>query len=165
MYSGDLETKDVSMENETFYVEIDGESIELKEKILESGKRMSEIMIPVIANAEFSEFKENLKSTKLTEEARLLGMDVFRAIPLLEAEGRAFDIIFMDPPYDKELEKQVLVRLADSCLVDEQTLLVVEASLQTDFSYLEELGFEVFREKKYKNNRHMFIQTLENEPA
>ncbi|MBR6642169.1 MAG: 16S rRNA (guanine(966)-N(2))-methyltransferase RsmD [Lachnospiraceae bacterium] len=109
--------------------------------------------------------KENLKSTKLTEEARLLGMDVFRAIPLLEAEGRAFDIIFMDPPYDKELEKQVLVRLADSCLVDEQTLLVVEASLQTDFSYLEELGFEVFREKKYKNNRHMFIQTLENEPA
>ena len=109
--------------------------------------------------------KENLKTTRLTEEARLLGTDVFRAIPQLETEGKAFDIIFMDPPYDKELEKQVLTRLAESCLVDEQTMLVVEASNQTDFSYLEELGFEIFREKNYKNNRHVFIQTLENEPA
>lgn len=109
--------------------------------------------------------KENLKTTKLTEEARLLSMDVFRALPLLEAEGKAFDIIFMDPPYDNELEKRVLEHLADSCLVNEDTLIVVEASLQTDFSYLNGLGFELFREKNYKNNRHVFIQTWENEPA
>lgn len=109
--------------------------------------------------------KDNLKTTKLTEEARLLSMDVFRALPLLEAEGRAFDIIFMDPPYDKELEKQVLTWLAASCLVNEETMIVVEASLQTDFSYLDDLGLEMFREKKYKNNRHVFIQTQENEPA
>lgn len=109
--------------------------------------------------------KENLKTTRLTDEARLLSMDVFRALPLLEAEGKAFDIIFMDPPYDNELERRVLTQLADSCLVNADTLLVVEASLQTDFSYLEELGFELFREKKYKNNQHVFIQTQENEPA
>ncbi len=109
--------------------------------------------------------KENLKTTKLVEEARILSMDVFRAIPLLEAEGKAFDIIFMDPPYDKELEKGVLERLTGSCLVNKDTLIVVEASLQTDFSYLGELGFELFREKKYKNNQHVFIQTWENEPA
>ncbi len=109
--------------------------------------------------------KDNLKSTRLSDEARLLSMDVFRAIPLLEAEGKAFDIIFMDPPYDNELEHRVLERLADSCLVNEDTLLIVEASLQTDFLYLNELGFEMFREKKYKNNQHVFIQTRENEPA
>ena len=109
--------------------------------------------------------KENLKTTKLTEEARLLAMDVFRAIPVLEEEGKAFDIIFMDPPYDKELEKQVMERLSDSCLVNDRTMVVIEASLQTDFSYLEDLGFDLFREKKYKNNQHVFIQTLENEPA
>lgn len=109
--------------------------------------------------------KENLKNTKFTEEARLLAMDVLRAVPQLEAEKKEFDIIFMDPPYDMELEKQVLTRLAGSCLVSEQTWIVVEASLQTDFSYLEELGFELFREKKYKNNQHVFIRTIENEPA
>ena len=109
--------------------------------------------------------KENLKNTRLTEEARLLGMDVFRALPTLEAEGKAFDIIFMDPPYDKELERRVLEYLADSCLVNEDTMIVVEASLQTDFSYVDGIGLEVFREKKYKNNQHVFIQTQEKEPA
>ena len=109
--------------------------------------------------------KENLKNTRLTEEARLLSMDVLRAIPQLEAEGRAFDIIFMDPPYDNELEKRVLELLADSCLVNADTIIVVEASLETDFSYLENLGFDLYREKKYKNNQHVFIQTLEDEPA
>jgi len=109
--------------------------------------------------------KENLKTTRFTEEARLLSMDVFKAIPLLESEGKAFDIIFMDPPYDNELEKQVLEQICDSCLVNEDTLIIVEASLQTDFSYLENLGLEMYREKRYKNNRHVFIQTQENEPA
>ncbi|MBP3570265.1 MAG: 16S rRNA (guanine(966)-N(2))-methyltransferase RsmD [Lachnospiraceae bacterium] len=109
--------------------------------------------------------KENLKTTRLTEEARLLSMDVFRALSVLEAEKKAFDIIFMDPPYDNELERRVLTQLADSCLVNEDTLIVVEASLQTNFTYVNELGFEVFREKKYKNNQHVFIQTQEQEPA
>ena len=107
--------------------------------------------------------KENLKTTKLSEEARLFSMDVFAAIPKLEAEGRAFDIIFMDPPYDNKLEKKVLTRLAESCLVNEDTILIAEASLQTDFSYLNELGFELYREKKYKNNQHVFIRLKEKE--
>lgn len=109
--------------------------------------------------------KENLKHTRLMDEARVLGMDVFQALLQLKAEGKPFDIIFMDPPYDNDLEKRVLEQLASSCLVNEDTLIVVEASLKTDFSYIENLGLEVFREKKYKNNQHVFIQTQENEPA
>ena len=109
--------------------------------------------------------RENLKTTKLTEEAKLMAMDVRRAITELETAGNPFDIIFMDPPFDNELEKQVLFQLASSPLVDADTLIVVEASLQTNFGYVDKLGFEVTREKKYKNNQHVFIQRQENEPA
>jgi len=109
--------------------------------------------------------RENLKTTRLTEEARLLAMDVRRAVTVLEEEGTPFDIIFMDPPFDKELEMQVLHQLAASPLVTEETLIVVEASLATGFGYLDKLGFEITREKKYKNNQHVFIQRKENEPA
>ena len=42
--------------------------------------------------------------------------------------------------------------------VTEDTLIIVEASLNTDFSYLPQLGFELVREKKYKTNKHVFIQ-------
>ena len=62
-----------------------------------------------------------------------------RHFALWKGEG-AFDCIFMDPPYNQELEQQVLEYLADSTLVDEHTLIIVEADLHTDFAYLDSLG-------------------------
>jgi 16S rRNA G966 N2-methylase RsmD len=90
-------------------------------------------------------------------------VEVSRLAAVLETDEA--DIIFMDPPYDRGLEKSVLEKLAGSALVTEDTWIVVEASLQTDFSYLDALGMEIFREKKYKNNQHVFIQLQVNEPA
>ena len=43
-------------------------------------------------------------------------MDVMTALYKLEGE-KQFDYIFMDPPYDRELEKKVLEYLSDSSLV------------------------------------------------
>ena len=85
-------------------------------------------------------------------------MDVFRALDTLDFRGESFSLIFMDPPYDRGLEKEVLSRLKASPLVTEETLLIVEASLETDFSYLEEFGYEVVKRKEYKTNVHMFLQ-------
>ena len=36
--------------------------------------------------------------------------------------------------------------------------IVVEASLDTNFDYLDELGFEIDKFKKYKTNMHVFIR-------
>ena len=64
----------------------------------------------------------------------------------------------MDPPYDQEHERRVLEMLRGMKYVTEDTMIIVEASLDTDFSYLPQLGFELVREKKYKTNKHVFIQ-------
>jgi 16S rRNA (guanine(966)-N(2))-methyltransferase RsmD len=104
--------------------------------------------------------KENLKTTRLTEEARILGMDVFRAIPQLEAEGKAFDIIFMDPPYDMGHEQSVLSVLANMRYVTDETLIIVEAALKSDFDWADALGFEVLKEKKYKTNKHVYLRRV-----
>ena len=64
----------------------------------------------------------------------------------------------MDPPYNKELEKEVLIALSDSDILKEDTLIVVEASNDTDFDYLTELGYEIVKEKIYKTNKHVFIK-------
>ena len=105
--------------------------------------------------------KDNLKITRFTKEARLLESDVFFALKRLEAEGKPFDLIFMDPPYNKELEKRVLETLANSCLADEDTMIIVEASAQTSFSYVEALGFYIQKEKSYGSNKHIFIKKHE----
>ena len=78
----------------------------------------------------------------------------------LKSDTRRFDIVFMDPPYDNELECQVLEYLKDSTVVDENTLIIVEADLQTDFGYLESLGYRLLRSKEYKTNKHVFLERV-----
>jgi 16S rRNA (guanine966-N2)-methyltransferase len=66
----------------------------------------------------------------------------------------------MDPPYNQEYEKRVLEILKGVSYVDEDTLIVVEASLDTDFDYAEALGFAVEKEKLYKTNKHVYIKKI-----
>lgn len=101
--------------------------------------------------------KENLVFTKTMDRAEVQKCDVLTALHRMEGQ-KPFDIIFMDPPYNQELEQQVLSYLAGSTLADEYTVIVVEASLETDFSYLEDMGFHAYKYKKYKTNQHVFLQ-------
>ena len=102
--------------------------------------------------------RENLSRTRLEEGALVLNCDVIAGLKKLEGRNPRFDIIFMDPPYDKELEREVLEYLKSSSLLKEDTLMITEASLQTDLSYVNELGFTILKEKCYKTNKHIFIQ-------
>lgn len=101
--------------------------------------------------------EDNLKFTRLADRGEVWCKDVFQAVASLENE-EPFDCIFMDPPYNQELEKQVLELLKDAKFVNEDTRIIVEASLETDFSYLEEMGFSVDKIKRYKTNQHIFIR-------
>ena len=64
----------------------------------------------------------------------------------------------MDPPYGQDLEKQVLSVLKGYRYIHEDTLIIVEADLFTDFSYAEDMGYQILKEKKYKTNKHVFLQ-------
>lgn len=101
--------------------------------------------------------KENLKFTRLEHKAITMTRDVMTALYQLEGE-KAFDFIFMDPPYNRGMEKNVLEYLAGSQLIYEDTVIIVEASKETDFAYLEEIGFTLVKEKVYKTNKHVFIE-------
>lgn len=104
--------------------------------------------------------KENLKKTKLKDDGRVFVCDVLSAIESLDKENKPFDYIFMDPPYNKELEREVLEKLKGTSLVDEYTTIIVEASLETKFDYLEDMGYKLIKCKKYKTNVNMFIEIL-----
>ena len=77
----------------------------------------------------------------MKDKARVITGDCVAAIDSLERSGLVFDIIFMDPPYGKLLEKQVLNRLASSGIVDKNTWIIDSV-------------------KKYKTNKHTFIQEI-----
>lgn len=101
--------------------------------------------------------RENLQKTKFSDSAVVLECDVISAIKKLDGKEKPFDFIFMDPPYNNQHEKNVLDALKGTSLVDEYTTIIVEASLETDFSYIEEMGYKLLKRKEYKTNVHMFI--------
>ena len=100
--------------------------------------------------------KENLVKTRLGENALIMAEDVFTALKKMEG-SQQFHYIYMDPPYNQQLEKKVLEYLAESELLHEDGVIVVEASKETDFTYLEDWGYYLIKRKEYKTNMHLFI--------
>lgn len=124
---------------------------------LESLSRGGEYSVFVENNRKAAKcIEENIQFTKFDKNARLIVSDVVSALYTLEGKYK-FDIIFMDPPYNKELEKEVLNYLSTSSLLKPDTKIIVEASVETKFDYVEELGFEIIKYKKYKSNVHVFL--------
>lgn len=104
----------------------------------------------------------NLAFTRLADQAEVMQCDAMTALARLDGQA-PFQIIFMDPPYGKELERAVLEMIAQRrpSFVTEETTIIAEAGLKTDFSYAEALGYELLREKEYKTNKHVFLRLAE----
>lgn len=100
--------------------------------------------------------KDNLKFTRFEDQAVVLSQDAF--LSLNNIYEKEIDVIFMDPPYRQEMEKQALQLLKTMKYVTPDTLIIVEASKETDFSYLDEMGYDLVKEKIYKTNKHLFIR-------
>ena len=104
--------------------------------------------------------ERNVAFTKMGEVSTILKTDVAAAIPMLSG-GEPFDVVFMDPPYLQGLEKDALLALEKSGCVHADTLYVVEASKETDFSWLDNSGFSCIKWKTYKTNEHLFLKRKE----
>lgn len=105
--------------------------------------------------------RDNLIHTKLINDAQVLETDVISALRKLGLESRKFDYIFMDPPYNKGMERAVLAELDHLDLLKENTLVIAESSLQTEIQ--EELfeHLKVLKIKEYKTNKHTFLQKVQ----
>lgn len=103
--------------------------------------------------------EDNLVHTKLKDNGRVLRQDVISAIMSLDGKG-VFDIVFMDPPYNKGFEENALKTLRNSNIINEESIIIIEASLDTKYDYIDEYGFSLIREKQYKTNKHIFLKRI-----
>ncbi len=125
---------------------------------LEAVSRGAKMSIMVEKDREaISCIEDNIRFTKTEDKCKLIKTDVISALRRLEG-SYVFDYVFMDPPYGKLLEKDVISYLSKSSLINSDSTIIVEADLDTDFEYLKDLGFYELRYKKYKTNAHIFIK-------
>jgi len=70
--------------------------------------------------------QRNLIQFGLEEKSEILPMDANRAIGVLKQRGKFFDLIFVDPPYEKGLIERTLTKLNSHQIYHGDSLLVIE---------------------------------------
>ncbi len=100
--------------------------------------------------------ESNLKKTKIIENNTILKYDYIRAIQLLE--NQQFDFIYLDPPFNNNIEMDVLTEISRAGILKEDGLIICESSVNTDFEDIISLGLEIKREKRYKYCKFTFIK-------
>ena len=107
------------------------------------------------ANNAYKCILENIKTTRFEDVATVIKSDV--VIGLRNIHEEEADIIFIDPPYHDDLYQRTLIQLGSMNYVTNNTMIIIEAPIEMDFSFTDDLGFEVRRVKEYKTNKHVFI--------
>ena len=97
----------------------------------------------------------NLRSCGYAERSRILNFDFRRALSMLSAENRGFDLVFVDPPYEfyEKTEPKELAREIRS-VVGEKGVMVIE---HPSGNIVSSEGFDV-RTRKYGGTSVSFLR-------
>ena len=99
--------------------------------------------------------KQNIHFTKFEEESEIVRSDVISYLNRLSTVDA--DIIYIDPPYCKGLEREAVEILDRKTFKNKDIKIIVEARLDEDMSYIEDTGFVIYKIKNYKTNKHVFL--------
>lgn len=70
--------------------------------------------------------RENTDALGFGEQAEILAMPVARAVQTLGKSGRAFDLVFADPPYAARVVQEVIEQVVGNRLLSPEGTLVIE---------------------------------------
>lgn len=100
--------------------------------------------------------EENLDRIGASDDAVVLQGDVVESLPLIYDDP---DLWFLDPPYDSGLDAQTLREMAESPIVTEDAMVVLEQStLQENIPELEE--FRIEDQREYGKTRLIYYRRL-----
>ena len=74
--------------------------------------------------------RENVRRLDLTDRTKVWIMPVARALRLLMRQGETFDLIFLDPPYEKQWIDKTLKIIAQGELLRKSGVLIAEHSIR-----------------------------------
>ena len=101
--------------------------------------------------------KSNIKKARVENESIVLNVDFKDAISKLKIQKSKFDIIFMDPPYYKNMFIDALKKIDDADLLNEDGIIVIEHDSKDEFP--ENIGrLDKSKAKKYGSTTLTFYK-------
>lgn len=92
--------------------------------------------------------RANLKAAKVEAQAEVYRNDAGRALAALEKRGRAFDLVFLDPPYRLKHGDELMMTMAAKKLLKSDAVIVLEH--ESGYEYPENIpGFSRTRQSVY----------------
>lgn len=113
------------------------------------------VFIDISKNA-VSTIRENIKLCNLDDRVKVIKWDINKNLKCIEHSKPAFNLVFMDPPYDKKFLKPTLHNLHLSCCMEKGCLIIVEHSLREPIPK-EPAIFEITDQRKYGKTLVSFL--------
>ena len=98
--------------------------------------------------------RENIEALGLTGATRIWRRDACDLGPLGPSSGGPFNLVFLDPPYRKDLMPKALASLKDGGWLADHALLVAETNISETF---DATGFTLLDERDYGETRIRFL--------
>ena len=94
---------------------------------LEAISRGAESAVLIDSSADaFEIIKKNARNTGLIKQCRISRMDYSEFLKSAATKSEQFDIIFLDPPYAKDMKNEILKKVTRSGIISDEALIVCE---------------------------------------
>lgn len=105
----------------------------------------------------FSFLKKNIENLKFDSVCKALNMDAYSALEKLHKDGVKLDVLFVDPPYLKNLIPQAIKIVAERDLLSEDGIIVTKIDTSEDiFEGYENI--KLYDKRKYGNTTVCFYR-------
>lgn len=104
--------------------------------------------------------RENLHITNLLNRSKIISKNSMSGIREISSYCKKMDIVFLDPPYLKELIHPTLLTIMDSNILHSSSLVIVEHSKKDALKHQD--GLYCFKQRTYGNTVLSFFMKEEN---
>ena len=125
---------------------------------LEAASRgAKEVYLVDKSNTTYPLLKQNVENLKFNDVCYTLNMDAYEALKNLKNKGKVFDLIFIDPPYCKEMIPEAMKIIKENNMLSEDGIIV------TKIDSIEEIyegydNIKLNKSKKYGNTTVCFYR-------
>ena len=77
--------------------------------------------------------RKNIESLRCQDKTKVLHMPDKKVLSLLKAEGLRFDLVYLDPPYARQHNDEILEYLYENSMITDRGVVVIESAKEDEF--------------------------------